>query len=132
MVNAILHVSPKSELGEANPSSSIGAVHEDSACCIEQDELDRQRLDKSNLTWAQPAQVLELKPFLGGLVDGSHIPRLLRNGLMTNGTSQGISHRWNLLDLQRSRATQTKSLLEKHPVRPGSGIRMSCLKPKAK
>ena len=47
------------------------------------DDGERPRLKKSNLTWAQPLQVLEVKPFDSSIVDGSRMPRLMRNGKPT-------------------------------------------------
>ena len=44
------------------------------------DDIERPRLKKANLTWAQPLQVLEVKPFDSSIVDGSRMPRLMRNG----------------------------------------------------
>lgn len=44
------------------------------------EDIEKPRLDKeSNLTWAQPLQVLEVKPLDCALVDGSCMPRLRRN-----------------------------------------------------
>ena len=44
------------------------------------DQIKKSRLIKQNLTWAQPLQVLEVKPFDCTPVDGSAMPRLMRNG----------------------------------------------------
>ena len=44
------------------------------------DQVTKSRLIKRNLTWAQPLQVLEVKPFDCTPVDGLAMPRLMRNG----------------------------------------------------
>ena len=47
-------------------------------------ENDKKPQAKQNgLTWAQPLQVLEVKPFDNSLIDGSWAPRLMRNGTPT-------------------------------------------------
>ena len=106
MLNVILHVTRKSPLGsikpktpqchttndskgvlyralkEGNLSQDIGVVHKHLPHHPKQNRLYKRRLfpSKSNQTRAQPVQVLEVKRFHGGLIDGSCIPRLRGNG----------------------------------------------------
>ena len=64
-------------------SPDIVAVHEDFLPHIHPRERDEGRLEESRLTWAQPLQVLEVKPWDNALVDGSCMPRLKANGERT-------------------------------------------------
>ena len=43
---------------------------------------EKPRIEKNDLTWAHPLQVLEVKPFDSTLIDGSWVPRLKRNGTL--------------------------------------------------
>ena len=61
-------------------SPDIVAVHEDFLPHILPEERETGCLEQSNLTWAQPLQVLEVKPWDGALVDGSCMPKLKVNG----------------------------------------------------
>ena len=63
-----------------NLSPDIVAVHETLSPHICSGIRDGRPLNRSNLTWAQPLQVLEVKPWDGALVDGSCMPRLKVNG----------------------------------------------------
>ena len=72
-----------------NLSPDIVAVHNDFLPHIHSGERDQQCLEQSNLTWAQPLQVLEVKPWDSALVDGSFMPRLKVNGKSTT-TSRDV------------------------------------------
>jgi len=61
-------------------SPDIVAVHDGFLPHIRSGERDGRRLEQSNLTWAQPLQALEVKPWDGALIDGSCMPRLKVNG----------------------------------------------------
>jgi len=61
-------------------SPDIVAVHDGFLPHIRSGERDGRCLEQSNLTWAQPLQALEVKPWDGALVDGSCMPRLKVNG----------------------------------------------------
>jgi len=61
-------------------SPDVVAVHDGFLPHILPEERDKARLKESNLTWAQPLQALEVKPWDSALVDGSCMPRLKRNG----------------------------------------------------
>jgi len=61
-------------------SPDIVAVHGDFLPHIRSEERDEGRLKESNLTWAQPLQALEVKPWDNALVDGSCMPRLKVDG----------------------------------------------------
>ena len=61
-------------------SPDIVAVHADFFDRLPQKDRDAKRLGKSRLTWAQPLQVLEVKPWNSALVDGSYMPRLMVDG----------------------------------------------------
>ena len=65
-------------------SPDIIAVHGDSLTRIQE-----RKLQGSNMTWAQPLQVLEVKPSDNALVDGSCMPRLKVNGESVD-TSSGV------------------------------------------
>jgi len=70
-------------------SPDLVAVHHDFLSHLHPGESDEQRLKRSNLTWAQPLQVLEVKPWDSALVDGSCMPRLKANGKPTT-TSRDV------------------------------------------
>ena len=102
MGNAILDVSKKSTDGSVKPqtpqlylrndprkvlcgvmtnlSPDIVAVHGGFLPHIRSEERNERCLEQSNLTWAQPLQALEVKPWDGALIDGSRMPRLKVNG----------------------------------------------------
>ena len=102
MGNAILDVSKKSTDGSVKPqtpqlylrndprkvlcgvinglSPDVVAVHNDFLPHIRSEERAKKCLTESNLTWAQPLQALEFKPWDSALVDGSCMPRLKVNG----------------------------------------------------
>ena len=61
----------------------IVAVHDELLADTRPEELGKWNLERSNLTWAQPLQVLEVKPSDGALIDGSCMPRLKVNGEYT-------------------------------------------------
>lgn len=63
-----------------NLKPDIIAVHEDFLPHIRSKENEDARLKESNVTWAQPLQVLEVKPWDNALVDGSCMPRLKVKG----------------------------------------------------
>lgn len=58
----------------------IVAVHDDFFPRLRSEEREQSRITKTKLTWAQPLQLLEVKPFDCALVDGSCMPRLKMNG----------------------------------------------------
>jgi len=64
----------------------IVAVHDELLADTQPEELGEWNLERSNLTWAQPLQVLEVKPSDGALVDGSCMPRLKVNGEYTTAS----------------------------------------------
>ena len=61
-------------------SPDVVAVHNDFLPHIRSEERAKNCLTESNLTWAQPLQALEFKPWDSALVDGSCMPRLKVNG----------------------------------------------------
>ena len=61
-------------------SPDIVAIHDDFLPHIHEKECDERRLKDSNLSWAQPLQILEVKPWDSALVDGLCMPRLKVNG----------------------------------------------------
>ena len=61
-------------------SPDVVAVHDGFLPHIRSEERDEGCLKTSNLTWAQPLQALEVKPWDSALVDGSCMPRLKVNG----------------------------------------------------
>jgi len=61
-------------------SPDIVAVHEDFLPRLLQGERNERRLRSSSLTWAQPLQILEVKPWDNALIDGSCMPRLKVDG----------------------------------------------------
>jgi len=63
-----------------NLSPDIVAVHDGFLPHIRSGERDGRCLVQSNLTWAQPLQALEVKPWDGALIDGSCMPRLKVKG----------------------------------------------------
>lgn len=67
-------------MNEANLTPDLVAVHNDSLLHLLPEERRTGFLNGSNLTWAQPLQVLEVKPFDSALIDGSFMPRLKVNG----------------------------------------------------
>ena len=58
----------------------IVTVHEDFYETISKKEKKEHRLTDTNLTWAHPVQMIEVKPGGNLLVDGSQMPRLVVNG----------------------------------------------------
>ena len=67
-------------------SPDVVAVHDGFLPHICSGERDERRLKQSNLTWAQPLQALEVKPWDSALVDGSCMPRLKANGKLTTAS----------------------------------------------
>ena len=63
-----------------NLSPDVVAVHKDFLPYLDRKDLKERRLKNTRLTWANPLQTLEVKPFDAALVDGSHMPRLKVNG----------------------------------------------------
>ena len=61
-------------------SPDIVAVHHGFLSKLKEEELAKGQIKQSNLSWAHPLQVLEVKPSGGALVDGSFMPRLMVNG----------------------------------------------------
>ena len=102
MANAVFNGAKSSERGNARPrtpvrylrndpnrmtggvitglSPDIVAVHENFLSDMDQEVVKDGCLYGTRLTWAQPVQLLEVKPWNGALVDGSCMPRLLVNG----------------------------------------------------
>jgi hypothetical protein len=72
-------------------SPDIVAVHSGFLPHILPGEKAERRLNESNLTWAQPLQVLEVKPWDNALVDGSCMPRLKVNGERATTSRNGFS-----------------------------------------
>ena len=64
-------------------SPDVVAVHNGFLPHIRPEEDDEGCLRESNLSWAQPLQALEVKPWDSALVDGSCMPRLKVNGERT-------------------------------------------------
>jgi hypothetical protein len=58
----------------------ITAVHAEFLNHIPPQADGAGQLGGSTLTWAQPLQVLEVKPWNSALIDGSYMPRLTANG----------------------------------------------------
>lgn len=80
MLNTILDATCKSSpepIGQNIPQSYV--LNESGN--VSGGTLDKT--DRSNLTCAQPIQILELKPFHGALIDESCIPRLRKKGKLT-------------------------------------------------
>ena len=71
-------------------SPDIVAVHADFLPHISSEERKERCLKESNLTWAQPLQVLEVKPWGNALVDGACMPRLKVNGEWAAATRSDI------------------------------------------
>ena len=73
---------PRGVLGGVMNSLSpdLVAVHREFLSHISPQERESNCLSTSNLTWAQPLQVLEVKPWGNALTDGSGMPRLKVNG----------------------------------------------------
>ena len=73
---------PKKILGGMMPglSPDIVAVHADFFDHLDEEERNEKWLGTSNLTWAQPLQVLEVKPWNSALINGSCMPRLAVDG----------------------------------------------------
>ena len=63
-----------------DPSPDIVAVHDDFLPKLSQEEREKGQMKQSNISWAHPLQVLQVKPSGGALVDGSFMPRLKVNG----------------------------------------------------
>jgi len=61
-------------------SPDLVAVHQESLDSFQPDEKVEDKLQFSNITWAQPLQVLEVKPWDNALVDGSCMPMLKADG----------------------------------------------------
>ena len=61
-------------------SPDIVAVHKDFLSHLSQDEREAHQLKESRLTWAQPLQMLEVKPSGNTLISGSCMPRLKTEG----------------------------------------------------
>jgi len=72
-------------------SPDIVAVHEDFLPRLLQGERNERRLRSSSLTWAQPLQILEVKPWDNALIDGSCMPRLKVDGERTTTSRNEIS-----------------------------------------
>ena len=70
-------------------SPDLVAVHQESLKSFQPDEKDENKLQRSNITWAQPLQVLEVKPWDSALVDGSCMSMLKVNGELA-GASRGV------------------------------------------
>ena len=71
-------------------SPDIVAVHADFLPHIGSEERKERCLKESNLTWAQPLQVLEVKPWGNALVDGACMPRLKVDGEWAAATRSDI------------------------------------------
>ena len=73
---------PKKILGGVmnDLSPDIVAVHGELLPHLSRKERKGRHLNETNLNWAQPLHVLEVKPWGGALVDGSSMPRLKVNG----------------------------------------------------
>jgi len=69
----------------------VVAVHHDFLHNLSPREIAERRLKETNLSWAQPLQVLEVKPCDTALVDGSHMPRLKVGGEFTTTSLSGDS-----------------------------------------
>jgi hypothetical protein len=61
-------------------SPDVVAVHGGFLPHMRSSERNEACLKELNLTWAQPLQALEIKPWDSALVDGSCMPRLKVNG----------------------------------------------------
>jgi hypothetical protein len=72
----------KGVLGGIMPelSPDVIAVHKDFLSHIPLDEQEDWALGAPRLTWAQPMQILEVKPSGNTLINGSAMPRLKVNG----------------------------------------------------
>jgi hypothetical protein len=75
----------KGVLGGIMPelSPDVIAVHKDFLSHIPPDEQKDWALGAPRLTWAQPMQILEVKPSGSTLINGSAMPRLKVNGELT-------------------------------------------------
>jgi len=71
-------------------SPDVVAVHKGFLPHIRSGERNEGRLRESNLTWAQPLQALEVKPWDSALVDGSCMPRLKVKGKPTTISCDGV------------------------------------------
>jgi len=110
MVNAILTICESSPKGPRpltrqrylrnDPSPVLGgmmndlrpdvvAVHHDSFLHLDQHDREQAVVGRSNIMWAQPLQVLEVKPWDNALVDGTCMPRLKVDGESVNA-SRGV------------------------------------------
>jgi len=74
-----------------NLKPDVVAVHHDFLHNLGPGEMAEQRLKGTNLSWAQPLQVLEVKPCDNALVDGSYMPRLKVGGESTTTSLSGGS-----------------------------------------
>ena len=72
-------------------SPDIVAVHKDFLPHILPRERDERRLRLSSLTWAQPLQILEVKPWDNALIDGLCMPRLKVDGEHTTTSRNDFS-----------------------------------------
>ena len=82
-------------------SPDIVAVHHGFLPRLNQEEREKGQIKQSNLSWAHPLQVLEVKPSGGALVDGSFMPRLMVNGKPVKSHRDVVS----LLTGNRTRST---------------------------
>jgi hypothetical protein len=73
---------PEKLLGGMMPelSPDIVAVHKDFFSHLPRNEREAHQLKESRLTWAQPLQILEVKPSGTTLISGSCMPRLKTEG----------------------------------------------------
>jgi hypothetical protein len=80
----------KGILGGVMPelSPDIIAVHRDFFSSMPLEEQQQRALGEQRLTWAQPMQILEVKPSGTTLISGSCMPRLKVNG--ERATSVGV------------------------------------------
>ena len=70
-------------------SPDLIAVHHDFLPHLSSKEREEREIQQSDISWAHPLQVLEVKPSGGALVDGSCMPRLMVNGKPTQ-TLRGV------------------------------------------
>ena len=115
------------------------AVHDGFLPHINPEEREEGCLKKSNLTWAQPLQALEVKPWDSALVDGSCMPRLKVNGKhaaasrgwhsTTNG-EQDETHSETTSTLTHHRGSRRRPVHRPRPQTPhhrGRGLQTSPL-----
>ena len=72
-------------------SPDIVAVHNGFFSKLHEEERKNEQMKQSNLSWAHPLQVLEVKPSGGALVDGSFMPRLMVNGELIKVSNDEVS-----------------------------------------